>query len=344
MDTGFQIAMQTYNVGAVPNEAMRIFYDDRRLEEVRAWLDAGGDPNAMEESRGVGVQLTILSRAANCGATAVVRLLLERGADPNKLNGVGKDWGNALNWAARSRYARPELIEALVAHGVDVNATDRMCRNTSLHQATTDIIRLPNVNVLVALLRAGTDPAARDICGHTAECNAIGLINPSYSSSLQACIGDIDPLELPQSPEEYYHAKAVRDLLRDVRLAGGTWRAYLDATRHSLTSLRTLCERKRALVRAGRTRRATPAVYALLFSSAVPQELFRKVLSYVFFGPSSTVRFYRSRPVGHERDTEYWRTYLTLEGLPVPDDLNDVPFGDPKELPGWVEDESTSDY
>ena len=86
------------------------------------------------------------------------------------------------------------------------------------------------------------------------------------------------------------------------------------------------------------------AVYALLFSSAVPQEIFGKVLSYVFFGPSSTVRFYRSRPVGHERDTEYWRTYLALEGLPVPDDLNDVPFGDPKELPGWVEDESTSDY
>ena len=48
--------MQTYNVGAVPNEAMRIFYDDRRLEEVRAWLDTGGDPNAMEESRGVGVR------------------------------------------------------------------------------------------------------------------------------------------------------------------------------------------------------------------------------------------------------------------------------------------------
>ena len=137
-------------------------------------------------------------------------------------------------------------------------------------------------------------------------------------------------------------------MLRDVRLAGGTWRAYLDATRHPLAVLRTLCERKRALVRAGRTRRAaqlaTPAVYALFFgSSAVPREIFGKVLSYVFFGPSST-RSYRGRPVGHERDTEYWRTYLALEGLPVPDDLNDVPFGDPKELPGWVEDESTSDY
>ena len=31
---------------------------------------------------------------------------------------------------------------------------------------------------------------------------------------------------------------------------------------------------------------------------------------------------------------------------PVPDDLNDIQFGDPKELPGWVDrgDESTSDY
>ena len=168
---------------------------------------------------------------------------------------------------------------------------------------------------------------------------------------MQACIGDIDPLELPQSPEEYYHAKAIRDLLRDVRLAGGTWRAYLDATRHPLAVLRTLCERKRALVRAGRTRRSTPAVYALLFSSAVPQELFGKVLSYVFFGPSSTTRPYRTRPYRWDSredgcDTEYWRVYFAKEGWPVPDDLNDIQFGDPKELPGWVDrgDESTSDY
>ena len=145
-------------------------------------------------------------------------------------------------------------------------------------------------------------------------------------------------------------AAAVRpDLLRDVRLAGGTWRAYLDATRHPLAVLRTLCERKRALVRAGRTRSSfTPAVYALLFSSrAVPQEIFGKVLSYVFFGPSSTTPSYPWDPSRDERgDTEYWRTYLALEGLPVPDELKypDVPFGDPKELPGWVEDESTSDY
>ena len=58
--------------------------------------------------------------------------------------------------------------------------------------------------------------------------------------------------------------------------------------------------------------------------------------------PHSSAR----RTASYERDTEYWRTYLTLEGLPVPDDLNDVPFGDPKELPGWVdrEDESAADY
>jgi len=197
---------------------------------------------------------------------------------------------------------------------------------------------------VVALLRAGADPAARDCCGHTAECNAIGLINPSYSIRVQAGFG-VDSRALPQSPEEYYHAKAMRDLLQDVRLAGGTWRAYLDTTRHPLAVLKTLCERKRALVRAGRTRRSTPAVYALLFSSAVPQEIFGKVLSYVYFGPSSTTPPRPWDPSRDERgDTEYWRTYLALEGLPVPDDLNDVPFGDPKELPGWVEDESTSDY
>jgi len=84
-----------------------------------------------------------------------------------------------------------------------------------------------------------------------------------------------------------------------------------------------------------------------LFSSgAVPQEIFGKVLTYVYFGPSSTTPPNRWDPDRDERDTEYWRTYLALEGLPVPDELKypDVPFGDPKELPGWVEDESTSDY
>ena len=145
------------------------------------------------------------------------------------------------------------MIEALVAHGGDVNAAQEMCGNTPLLQTTENIRFLPPVNAVVALLRAGADLAARDLCGRTAECNAIGLINPSYSARMQAGVG-VRSIDLPQSPGEYYHAKAVRDLLRDVRLAGGTWRAYLDATRHPLATLRTLCERKRALVRAGRTR------------------------------------------------------------------------------------------
>ena len=68
----------------------------------------------------------------------------------------------------------------------------------------------------------------------------------------------------------------------------------------------------------------------------------------MYFGPSSTTPPYPWDPDRDERDTEYWRTYLALEGLPVPDELKypDVPFGDPKELPGWVdrEDESAADY
>ena len=108
-----------------------------------------------------------------------------------------------------------------------------------------------------------------------------------------------------------------------------------------------MCERKRALIRTARTRRATPAVYALLFSCAVPQEIFGKVLSYVYFGPSSTTPPRPWDPSRDERgDTEYWRIYFAKEGWPVPDCLDDIQFGDPKELPGWVdrEDESTADY
>ena len=65
----------------------------------------------------------------------------------------------------------------------------------------------------------------------------------------------------------------------------------------------------------------------------------------MYFGPSSTTPPRPWDPSRYERgDTEYWRVYFAKEGWPVPDDLDAIQFGDPKELPGWVEDESTSDY
>ena len=136
----------------------------------------------------------------------------------------------------------------------------------------------------------------------------------------------------------------MRDLLR-ASLAGRYVASDLDTTRDHSAVLGTR-ERKRALFRAGRTRRF-PGSWK--HCSRPRSKKSSQGLSWWHFGPSSTTPSYPWDPSRDERgDTEYWRTYLALEGLPVPDELKypDVPFGDPKELPGWVdrEDESTGDY
>ena len=183
------------------------------------------------------------------------------------------------------------------------------------------------MNLVIALLRAGAELATRGPCGMTAECGAIGLLDPAYSRGIRGGMG-VNPLELPQNPNEFYHAKAMRDLLRDVRLAGGSWRSYVFSTAGGLHRLRYLCQHDRARIGPD-----TPA--PLFFTSEVPKAALTRILAYSYFTRTSTSRLRTNPSKRPERDTGYWRTYLPKIGLPVPGTLADVWPGDPRNLPGW---------
>ncbi|MGH2404635.1 MAG: ankyrin repeat domain-containing protein, partial [bacterium] len=85
-------------------------------ERVRALLQES--PDRIRESRPCGRRA--LSSAVESGHEGIVRLLLERGADPNWAEGTDAPRGMALHIAARAGN-RP-VVELLLAHGADPNS------------------------------------------------------------------------------------------------------------------------------------------------------------------------------------------------------------------------------
>jgi ankyrin repeat protein len=85
------------------------------LESARELLNA--DPGRIAETRASGRRP--LSTAVELGHEPIVRLLLERGADPNAPEGSVAPRGLALHAAARA--GNVALVELLLAHGTDPN-------------------------------------------------------------------------------------------------------------------------------------------------------------------------------------------------------------------------------
>jgi ankyrin repeat protein len=144
------------------------------LDRVRAFLDE--DPRRIAEMRPSGKRA--LSSAVEFGHVAVVRLLLERGADPNVAEGATAPRGAALHAAARA--GQRDLVELLLAHGADPNASIDSSGNATYAARTPELraLLLAKGGTLhtydlvwmgeddEVLRRVTTDPAsANDGCG-----------------------------------------------------------------------------------------------------------------------------------------------------------------------------------
>jgi ankyrin repeat protein len=128
------------------------------LETVRLLLDAGAkaddfpkskDPRSADVAAGF---RTPLMWAAYTNDVPMVRLVLERGADPNQ----STYFGNPLSHACWNDGF--EAAEFLISHGANVNARDAVADFTPLHWAAgTETLRPQLVKLLLA---SGADPKA----------------------------------------------------------------------------------------------------------------------------------------------------------------------------------------
>lgn len=110
-------------------------------EVLRVLLDAGADVNVASDE----ICFTPLMAAARSGQRDAVQLLLEHGADPNLTCQTGS---TALVFAAKKGH--PAVVTLLLGHGSDANAGEGSC-GTSLMWAA----RNGHAEVVNLLLRAG---------------------------------------------------------------------------------------------------------------------------------------------------------------------------------------------
>ena len=155
------------------------------------------------------------------GHEAIVRLLLDRGAEPNAFGHMGQ---TPLHLAAKEGHC--EVVQLLLKYGADPRATDKEGR-TPLHEVSRTNSRFPTASVryeqtVKLLLNRGADPNAGDGNGVTALHEAaavqgnIGavqqmLIHGADPNSCD-CAGQT-PLHASVSNGWWQHAGIVRSLL-----------------------------------------------------------------------------------------------------------------------------------
>ncbi len=170
------------------NRALMEAVDKGRLEDVRKILAEGGNVNALadypsgEHSEGLVTPLMLASRA---GHEEIVRLLLEKGADPNIFGSiVPADGVTALMWAAEeghlavarlladnganidacdsegatplniaAAWGRVTLVKLLLERGAPIDSKDRYCTPPIFRAAANG-----HADVLELLFNSGADP------------------------------------------------------------------------------------------------------------------------------------------------------------------------------------------
>ena len=140
-------------------DKLRHFSSAGNTEEVYNLLSSGVDPNcalSLHQTRGY----TPLYNAVMGGLTDVVKLLLDRGADPNRAKKDGKTI-TPLHRAVEHHNA--EMIKLLLKAGADPNMGSSI-DFTPLHRAACISIATDKVKLL---LDAGANPNAMDKRGRT---------------------------------------------------------------------------------------------------------------------------------------------------------------------------------
>lgn len=123
-------------------------------ERVRHILDEGGE--RLEAAPSL-FECDPIGLAVVYAEADLVRLLLERGADPN-----GRAFGEPALVRSVAERGDPEIVRALLDRGADVNAHDAS-RRTALHHA----VAVGSVEIAELLLRHGADPDAESDRGRT---------------------------------------------------------------------------------------------------------------------------------------------------------------------------------
>ena len=144
-----------------------------------ALLKAGADPKAMLP----GGQ-TLLMTAARSGNIEAVKMLLDRGADPNAKETTNQE--TALMWAASENH--PQVVKALVARGAELNVRTPLLEYKQDRfglEGVVTILPRGNWTPLMIAAREGSLEAAQALAEAGASLN---LADPDGTTSLLIAI------------------------------------------------------------------------------------------------------------------------------------------------------------
>ena len=123
------------------------------IEVLQTIIDHGAQVNATNKNG-----QTALMMASDCGYLNGINMLLRAGADPNVINANG----NTCLHFASCHGSSKEVLQTIIDHGVNVNATNKK-GHTALMMAS-EFGHLDGIHVL---LKAGAQPNITDVYGNT---------------------------------------------------------------------------------------------------------------------------------------------------------------------------------